>query len=61
MAGAATKKPAPKTSTAKFCAASKAWLAYEKETLESGPYDAARVLGTYDVLQPFRDLAAGFE
>ena len=52
VAGAATKKPVPKTSTAKFCAAAKAWLAYEKETLESGPYDAAWVLGTYNVLRP---------
>ena len=56
-AGAATKKPAPKTttaktSTAKFCAAAKAWLAFENETLESGPYDAAWVLGTYNVLRP---------
>ena len=61
VAGAATRKPVKSTSTATFCAAAKTWLAYEKETLESGPYDAALVLGTYDVLKPFRDLAAGFE
>ncbi len=52
VAGAATKKPAPTTYTAKFCAAAKTWLAFEKQTLESGPYDAAWVLGTYNVLRP---------
>ena len=52
VAGAATKKPAKTTSTAKFCSAAKAWLAFENETLASGPYDAAWVLGTYNVLRP---------
>ena len=52
VAGAATKKPTKSTSTAKFCSAAKGWLAFENETLESGPYDAAWVLGTYNVLRP---------
>ncbi len=40
------------TSTAKYCAAAKAWLAFENATLESGPYDMAWVAGTRKVVVP---------
>ncbi len=53
--GAATagaKPKAPATSTKKYCAAAKAWLAYETKTLETGPYDQAWVQETKRLLIP---------
>ncbi len=56
---AAAKKPgakapakAPKQSTAKFCAAAKAWLKFETATLASGPYDEAWVRETKRLIVP---------
>ena len=40
------------TSTKKYCAAAKAWLAYETKTLEVGPYDGAWVQETKRLLIP---------
>ncbi len=45
-------KPKAAAGTAKYCAAAKAWLAFENETLESGPYDLAWVAGTRKVVVP---------
>ena len=36
----------------------KAWLAFENETLESGPYDAAWVLATYNLIRPMGKAAS---
>lgn len=52
VATAKTKSKAPVASTKKYCAAAKAWLAFETRTLEAGPYDQAWVLETKRLLIP---------
>lgn len=49
---AKAKAKAPVASTKKYCAAARAWLAFETKTLEAGPYDQAWVLETKRLLIP---------
>ncbi len=51
-AAAAAKPKTSATSTKKYCAAAKAWLAFETKTLETGPYDQAWVLETKRLIIP---------
>ena len=51
-ATATAKAKSPVASTKKYCAAAKAWMAFETRTLETGPYDQAWVQETKRLLIP---------
>ena len=48
-------KSKPKTNTAKYCAAAKAWLAFENATSSTGPYDQSWVDSTQKLLRAMTD------
>ena len=57
-AEAASKKTAtPKRSVANYCKSAKSWLAFENQTLESGPYDIAWFRTSKTLMQRLYDTA----